>query len=131
MAFVGKATGFSCFPGVFYDLLINCGRILEYRRLNVATCRMEVTSCSVTGLFFYLTGEEDGEKTTVAASDPGQQSAVPHYDVTLEGLQLTLMDRHNFSGANSSKAYFNLHQIHVFSLICFAIYRKFVKAADV
>jgi len=51
-----------------------------------------------------LAGDEDVQKTTVSASDPGQQSAVPHYDVTLDGLQLALMDRHNFSGANSSKA---------------------------
>jgi hypothetical protein len=69
------------------------------------------------------------EKATVSASDPGQQSAVPHYDVTLNGLQLALMDRHNFSGANSSKAYFNYYQIRVFDLVCSAIWRKFVKVA--
>jgi hypothetical protein len=80
-------------------------------------------------LLLCLTGDEDVEKTTVSASDPGQQSAVPHYDVTLDGLQLALMDRHNFSGANSSKAYFNYYQIRVFDLVCSALYRKFVKAA--
>lgn len=60
----------------------------------------------MTALFLYLTGEEDGEKTTVSASDSGQQSTVPHYDVTVEGLQLALMDRRNFSGAKSSKEFY-------------------------
>lgn len=58
-------------------------------------------------LYFYLTGEEDEEKTPLPASDPGQLSEVPRYDVTLEGLQLALMDRHNFQGVNSSKANIN------------------------
>jgi hypothetical protein len=71
----------------------------------------------VIALFLYLTGEEDGEKTTVSVSDSGQKSTVPHYDGTLEGLQLALMDRHSFSGANSSKAYFNFYQLRVFDLI--------------
>jgi hypothetical protein len=61
----------------------------------------------MTRLYFYLTGEEDEEKTPVSASDPGQQSEVPRYDVTLEGLQLALIDRHSFQGANSSKANMN------------------------
>jgi hypothetical protein len=78
-------------------------------------------SCLVIILLLCVTGDEDVEKTTVSASDPGQQSAVPHYDVTLDGLQLALMDRHNFSGANSSKAYFNYFQIRVFDLVCSAL----------
>lgn len=51
-----------------------------------------------------MTGDEDEEKIPMSATDPGQQSEVPRYDVTLESLQLALMDRHNFQGANSSKA---------------------------
>lgn len=76
-----------------------------------------------------MTGEENGEKTAVSATDSGQQSAVSHYDVTLEGLQLALIDRHNFSGANSSKAYFNYYQIRVFYSVCSAIWRKFLTMA--
>jgi hypothetical protein len=75
-------------------------------------------SCLVIILLLCLTGDEDVEKTTVSASDPGQRSAVPHYDVTLDGLQLALMDGHNFPGANSSKACFNYYQIRIFDLVC-------------
>lgn len=117
-----------CVAGVLNLLLFRCFirfihcSIVVNALLSATTCTTGVTPCClVIRLFLCLTGEEDGEKTTGSASDPGRQSSVPHYDVTLEGLQLALIDRHNFSGANSSKEYFNYYQIRVFDLVCYAI----------
>jgi hypothetical protein len=110
--------------GIYYFRLFYTIYSLRYSFeciTEITACMVSVTPCLVIRSFLCVAGEEDGEKAAVSATDPGQQSAVPHYDVTLEGLQLALIDRHNFSGANSSKTFFNYYQIRVFYSVCSAI----------
>ena len=60
-------------------------------------------------------GEEDEEKTPGSVADLGQQVGVTHYDVTLEGLQLALIDRHNFPDGSSGKkpSYWACYKFHM------------------